>query len=151
VLWATGPKHFEGVGVALAQAGSPAWVHALPYIEDMPSALAAADLAVSRAGAMAAAELVNQGLPALLVPLPTAAEDHQTHNARALAEAGAAVLLPQSELSAETLAHRLRSLLSDPATLERMRHAASERARPEARARIAADIASWLPPPGGAA
>lgn len=79
VLWATGPAHFDSIAAQLEELGAAAiWVHAMPYIEDMPVALASADLALARAGATFTAELLVQGLPAILVPLPSAAEDHQT-------------------------------------------------------------------------
>lgn len=145
-LWSTGRKHFPGVRGALDGVGAPEWVHALPYVEDMPGALAAADLAVSRAGAMTTAELMNQGLPALLVPLPTAAEDHQTHNARALEAAGAARVVPQAELTPARLAAELTAMTTDAEALERMSARAAERAHPEATGRIAGDIATFLPP-----
>jgi UDP-N-acetylglucosamine--N-acetylmuramyl-(pentapeptide) pyrophosphoryl-undecaprenol N-acetylglucosamine transferase len=145
-LWATGSKHFDGIREALERDGSPDALHVVAYLEDMPAALASADVAVSRAGAMSTAELLNEGLPAVLVPLPTAAEGHQAHNARALAAAGAALVIPQHELTAETLAARLVGLVSDPDALEGMRGAARSRARPEAKADIAADVMSLLPP-----
>lgn len=145
LLWATGWAHHETVQAALAQAGAPRWVHTRPYVDDMPTALAASDLALSRAGAMATAEFVNQGLPAILVPLPTAAEDHQTENARALERAGAARVLPESELSAERLARELARIIADPDELSRMRTRALERARPNATEDIALDVAALLP------
>lgn len=151
VLWATGHKHFETVEGALARAGDPEWVRALAYVDDMPAALAASDVALSRAGAMTTAELVNQGLPAILVPLPTAAEDHQTHNARALEAAGAARVLPEPELSAERLAQELERVVDHPDELARMRTRALERARPRATDQIASDVAALLPPLGRAA
>jgi UDP-N-acetylglucosamine--N-acetylmuramyl-(pentapeptide) pyrophosphoryl-undecaprenol N-acetylglucosamine transferase len=145
-LWATGSKHFDGIREALERDGPPDRLHVVAYLEDMPAALASADVAVSRAGAMSTAELLNEGLPAVLVPLPTAAEGHQAHNARALAAAGAALVIPQHELTGETLAARLVALVSDPDALEGMRGAARSRARPEAKADIAADVMSLLPP-----
>lgn len=146
LLWSTGRRHFDGVEAALEAAGDPEWVHALPYVEDMPRALAAADFALSRAGAMTIAEFLNEGLPAILVPLPTAAENHQTHNARALQGAGAARVLPESELTADRLAAEIRSIAADPGALRRMREAARGRARPNATREIAADVATFLPP-----
>jgi UDP-N-acetylglucosamine--N-acetylmuramyl-(pentapeptide) pyrophosphoryl-undecaprenol N-acetylglucosamine transferase len=146
LLWATGRKHFAGIESALDAAGQPDWVHALPYVEDMPGALAAADVAFSRAGAMTIAEFLNEGLPSLLVPLPTAAEDHQTFNARALESAGAARVLPEAELSASRLAGELAAMVGDPGGLAAMRAAALDRARPDATADIASDVATFLPP-----
>lgn len=145
VLWSTGRAHFESVDQALAAAGRPDWVHALSYVDDMPAALAAADVALSRAGAMTTAELVNEGLPSILVPLPTAAEDHQTHNARALAAAGAARVLPEPELTAARLADELERVATRPEELEAMKARALERARPGATADIATDVATFLP------
>jgi UDP-N-acetylglucosamine--N-acetylmuramyl-(pentapeptide) pyrophosphoryl-undecaprenol N-acetylglucosamine transferase len=145
-LWSTGRKHFPGVRGALDGVGSPEWVHALPYIEDMPGALAASDLAVSRAGAMTTAELMNQGLPAILVPLPTAAENHQMYNARALEDAGAARVIPQDELSPSRLAQEIASVTADAGALEVMSARASERAHPRATEEIAGDVATLLPP-----
>lgn len=146
LLWSTGPRHATTVAEALSAAGSPEWVHALPYIEDMPAALAASDFAICRAGAMTAAELLNQGLPSILVPLPTAAEDHQTSNARALEAAGAAVLLPESEMTPGRLAQEIAALVSNPGVLAAMRERALERARPDATRVIASDVSGWLPP-----
>lgn len=151
LLWATGTRHFGGVESALHAAGAPEWVHALPYVEDMPAALAAADLALSRAGAMTTAEFMNQGLPAILVPLPTAAEDHQMQNARALEAAGAARVLPEPDLTPARLADEFALMTGEPTRLEAMRSAALGRARPDATADIARDLLTWLPPRARAA
>lgn len=140
ILWATGPAHIESIAPRLASLRLDDRVKALGYIEDMPRALAAADVAVSRAGAMATAELLAWGIPMLLVPLPTAAANHQLHNARALEEAGAAVCLEESTLSPEMLWSALTSLAGDA---ER-RHAMAERARERARPDAARDIAREL-------
>lgn len=145
-LWATGAKHYDRVCAELPDVATDDWLHAVPYFDDMPKGLAAADLAVSRAGAMATAELHCQGLPAILVPLPTSAEGHQRLNALALADAGTAVVIPQSDLTAELLADRLRELFADEDTLVRMRARALERARPDAKSAIAADVVTLLPP-----
>jgi UDP-N-acetylglucosamine--N-acetylmuramyl-(pentapeptide) pyrophosphoryl-undecaprenol N-acetylglucosamine transferase len=143
-LWATGPKHFDGVCATLERLGRPAYLHVVHYFDDMPSALAAADLAISRAGAMSTAEFLNEGLPAVLVPLPTSAEGHQMYNALALQEAGAAVVVPQDELDSATLVAALADLVSDPVELEEMGRRALKRGRPHARAEIAADLDSLL-------
>jgi len=145
LLWSTGPTHHEGVIRALEAAGSPRWVRALPYIDDMPAALTAANLAVSRAGAMATAELLNHGLPAVLVPLPTAAADHQTRNARALASAGAAVVVEEAGLTGEALWRRVLELAQDSALRERMAAAARARACPQATTLIVSDLLGLLP------
>jgi UDP-N-acetylglucosamine--N-acetylmuramyl-(pentapeptide) pyrophosphoryl-undecaprenol N-acetylglucosamine transferase len=82
-------------------------VDLVPFIDDMASAYAWADLAVCRAGALTVAELCAVGLPALFVPYPGAVDDHQTANARSMADAGAAVIIDQSMLSADVLASQL--------------------------------------------
>lgn len=147
VLWVTGPAHLGTVSDALAALGSPDWVHVTPYVDDFPSALAAADVVVSRAGAMSTAELLLHALPAVLVPLPTAAADHQTYNARSLERAGAAIVAPQAGLTGEMLWGAVADLLSSPERLDTMRRAALALARPSAAADIAADIATLLSPP----
>jgi UDP-N-acetylglucosamine--N-acetylmuramyl-(pentapeptide) pyrophosphoryl-undecaprenol N-acetylglucosamine transferase len=140
ILWATGPAHIAAIRERLAPLGVDGWVHAVGYIDAMPEALAAADLAVSRAGAMGTAELLAWGIPSLLVPLPTAAADHQTHNARALEEHGAAVALPESELSPARLWAEVLALAGDRARLDAMAGRARERARPDAARKIAEDL-----------
>lgn len=114
------------------------------YLAPISAAYAAADLAVARAGAMTTAELFAWEIPAILVPLPTAAADHQTVNARTLEQAGAAVHLPQAELSADRLAHEVRALLDDPEALRRLREGAARRARPDAAETIARRILALL-------
>jgi UDP-N-acetylglucosamine--N-acetylmuramyl-(pentapeptide) pyrophosphoryl-undecaprenol N-acetylglucosamine transferase len=137
ILWATGPSHYDAVSARLAAVGDASWIRAFPYIDDMPAALAAADLAVSRAGAMATAELLAWGIPAVLVPFPYAAADHQAHNAVALAEAGAAANLPEPQLTAERLWSELLALAADGARRGEMAGRARERARPHAAREIA--------------
>jgi UDP-N-acetylglucosamine--N-acetylmuramyl-(pentapeptide) pyrophosphoryl-undecaprenol N-acetylglucosamine transferase len=139
IIWATGPKHIDSVNERLLPLGLH-WVHAQGYIEGMPAALAASDVAVSRAGAMATAELLAWGRPMLLVPLPTAAADHQTHNARALERAGAAVMLREAELTPERLWQDVISLTGDTDRRASMQRAALARAQPDA----ARDIADHL-------
>lgn len=98
----------------------------------------AADVAVHRAGASTVAELTAAGVPSILVPLPGAPGDHQTANARRLAEAGAAVLVPDAELDAARLALEVDRLLGDPPRLEAMGAAAHALARPGAAGEVAA-------------
>ncbi len=110
------------------------------YLSPMADAYAAADFALSRGGAMATAELCAWGIPPIVIPLPTAAADHQTANARALAAAGAAEFIPQSALSVESLDRSVRGLLDDPALLEQRSAAVLKRARPRAAEEIARHI-----------
>jgi UDP-N-acetylglucosamine--N-acetylmuramyl-(pentapeptide) pyrophosphoryl-undecaprenol N-acetylglucosamine transferase len=86
------------------------------------------------------AELCAWALPSILIPLPTAAADHQTHNAKVLAEAGAAVMLPQSELTPESLAQAVSRLLSDDGERETMAARAKARGKPEAASEIVSNL-----------
>jgi UDP-N-acetylglucosamine--N-acetylmuramyl-(pentapeptide) pyrophosphoryl-undecaprenol N-acetylglucosamine transferase len=138
LVWATGKSQFDPYAALDGAAGGR--VRVVPYLSPIGDAYAAADLAVTRAGAMSIAELCAWGLPAALVPLPTAAADHQTHNARTLAAAGAALHVPQSELSGEAVDRMVRGLRDDPARLQAMAAAAAARGRPDAAARIAAQV-----------
>jgi UDP-N-acetylglucosamine--N-acetylmuramyl-(pentapeptide) pyrophosphoryl-undecaprenol N-acetylglucosamine transferase len=139
LIWMTGrASHAEFAGLD----GGP--VRVREYLSPIAEAYAAADLALARAGAMTTAELFAWGIPPILVPLPTAAADHQTHNARALAEAGAAILLPQSELTAARLDATVRGLLDDPDATARLAAGATARARPDAAETIARRILTLL-------
>jgi UDP-N-acetylglucosamine--N-acetylmuramyl-(pentapeptide) pyrophosphoryl-undecaprenol N-acetylglucosamine transferase len=140
LLWATGTGNFDSVQTRLGQMGHPAWVKALPYINDMPGALASADFAIARAGAMSLAELCAWGVPPILVPLPTAAANHQHHNAVALADAGAALLVPEAELGDGTLWGRMMELARDPARRAELAARAKERGQPDAADRIAGEL-----------
>ena len=139
VIWATGKtsydqfKHLESARVRVRD-----------YLAPIAEAYAATDLAVARAGAMTTAELFAWGIPGVLVPLPTAAADHQTTNAVTLEKAGAAVHLPQSELSAERLESVIRHLVQTPGELDRLAAGARARARPGAADYIARRIATLL-------
>jgi UDP-N-acetylglucosamine--N-acetylmuramyl-(pentapeptide) pyrophosphoryl-undecaprenol N-acetylglucosamine transferase len=106
------------------------------FLIDMAGAYGWADLVVCRAGALTVSELAAAGVPAVLVPYPFAVDDHQTRNAAFLAEAGAGVLLPQTELPAR-LGAILTDLLGDPAGLRHMADAARALARPDAARRVA--------------
>jgi UDP-N-acetylglucosamine--N-acetylmuramyl-(pentapeptide) pyrophosphoryl-undecaprenol N-acetylglucosamine transferase len=140
-LWATGTAHHSQVSEALSGMAPTRWVTAVPYLDDMPRALAVADLAVSRAGAMATSEFLAWGLPAVLVPLPTAAGDHQRLNAEALESAGAASNLPQAGLDGEGLWSGVLPLLTDPRARAEMAGRARERGRPGAAREIARSLA----------
>jgi UDP-N-acetylglucosamine--N-acetylmuramyl-(pentapeptide) pyrophosphoryl-undecaprenol N-acetylglucosamine transferase len=108
-----------------------------PFIENMAEAYAWADLVVCRAGALTVAELCAVGLPAIFVPYPAAVDDHQTANARPMADAGAAVIIDESMLSPDVLAGQLRAWLTDRELLVRRAEAARGLARPNALRRIA--------------
>jgi UDP-N-acetylglucosamine--N-acetylmuramyl-(pentapeptide) pyrophosphoryl-undecaprenol N-acetylglucosamine transferase len=108
VVHQSGAKHLDALRAAYAAAGVAADLQ--PFIEDMAQAYAAADVVICRAGAITVAELAAVGVPAILVPFPFAVDDHQTMNARYLADAGAAILIQQRDLSPERLAETLRGL-----------------------------------------
>ena len=114
----------------------------IEFEDRLPLLLSAADVAVQRAGASTVAELAVIGVPAILVPLPGAPGDHQTVNARRLAEAGAAVLVPDEELDAGRLAAELEPLLADTERRERMADAARAMGRPGAAGEVASLIES---------
>jgi UDP-N-acetylglucosamine--N-acetylmuramyl-(pentapeptide) pyrophosphoryl-undecaprenol N-acetylglucosamine transferase len=116
-----------------------------PFFDDVAALYARAHLVIARAGASTVAELACAGRPSLLIPLPHAIDDHQTANARALAEAGAAELHPQASLTPARLAARLAGLLADPLLLARMAEAAAALARPDAAARLADAVLALAP------
>jgi UDP-N-acetylglucosamine:LPS N-acetylglucosamine transferase len=117
--------------------GRGPWYQVVPFEDRLTTVFGAADVCVSRAGAMTVAELLLAGLPAVLVPLPGAPGDHQTKNAQALVDAGAAVLVPDAECTAERLDAELTALLADADRLRGMEQAARALARPDAAARVA--------------
>jgi UDP-N-acetylglucosamine--N-acetylmuramyl-(pentapeptide) pyrophosphoryl-undecaprenol N-acetylglucosamine transferase len=135
MIWATGKANYD----KLAHYESDR-VKVRAYIAPISEAYRAADFALSRAGAMATAELCAWGIPAIVVPLPTAAADHQTENAKALAASGAAEMIRQSDLNTQTLSQAVGSLLAGPGRLASMRAKALQRARPTAAADIARHI-----------
>ncbi|MFI5310054.1 MAG: UDP-N-acetylglucosamine--N-acetylmuramyl-(pentapeptide) pyrophosphoryl-undecaprenol N-acetylglucosamine transferase [Gemmatimonadales bacterium] len=135
LIWATGRgqydafKHFDRADVRVT-----------PYLSPIADAYAASDMALVRGGMMSTSELCAWGVPMIICPLPSAAQDHQSSNAIALERAGAAVHLPQRDLTAERLAAVAGGLLSEPARLEALRQGALARARPTA----ASDIARYI-------
>jgi UDP-N-acetylglucosamine--N-acetylmuramyl-(pentapeptide) pyrophosphoryl-undecaprenol N-acetylglucosamine transferase len=114
------------------------------YLSPIADAYAATDVALARAGAMTTAELFAWQIPAILVPLPTAAADHQSVNARTLEAAGAAINLPQATLSGESLSRAVTGLISDPGSMARLKAGAAARARPDAAETIARRILSLI-------
>jgi UDP-N-acetylglucosamine--N-acetylmuramyl-(pentapeptide) pyrophosphoryl-undecaprenol N-acetylglucosamine transferase len=130
----TGERDLEMVRKAYADAGLGARVE--PFLFDMDREMRSADLIVCRAGATTIAELTAVGRPSVLIPLPTAADDHQRKNAEVLAAAGAAELIEQSQLDGAGLAERLTALAGDRERLAAMGAAARRLARPGAAAAI---------------
>ena len=140
IIWATGQKTYDDYVVLENHR-----VRIKPYLAPVADAYSAADFALSRGGAMATAELCAWGIPPIIVPLPTAAADHQTANARALSTAGAGEHIPQSEFSVESLDAAVRRILDVRGLLEARSHAVLNRARPMAAATIARSILSLTP------
>ncbi|TAJ09619.1 MAG: undecaprenyldiphospho-muramoylpentapeptide beta-N-acetylglucosaminyltransferase [Nitrospirae bacterium] len=130
IVHQTGESDCASVRAAYVAAGLEAEV--TPFIYDMPKALRSADLVVSRAGAITLAELSACGKPAILVPLPTAIYQHQEKNALVMEQAGAAVLLRQSELTGTSLANQIAALLSDAGRLRSMGERSAALGRPDA-------------------
>lgn len=112
-------------------------VKVLPYVHEMPKALATASLAISRAGAIGLAELSLCGVPSILIPYPHAAENHQEINARSLESKGAAIVVRDAELSGDWLFEIVSRLLDDPGLLQTMGTAAVQAAHPAATMTIA--------------
>jgi UDP-N-acetylglucosamine--N-acetylmuramyl-(pentapeptide) pyrophosphoryl-undecaprenol N-acetylglucosamine transferase len=141
LIWITG----RGTHQEFVRYDSPPAVRVLDFLDPMADAYSVADLVVSRAGMITVAELCAWGLPSILVPLPTAAADHQTHNARILAEAGAASVLAQSELTAERLAQEVAALLEHESQRKRMAERARARGRPFSARDIVSKLLTLLP------
>ncbi|SHH22216.1 UDP-N-acetylglucosamine-N-acetylmuramylpentapeptide N-acetylglucosamine transferase [Hydrocarboniphaga daqingensis] len=131
-------RTYDLARAAYANAGVMARIES--FIDDMPSAYGWADLVVCRAGASTIAELCAAGCASVLVPFPFAVDDHQTANARHLADDGAAVLMQERDLDPERLAALLRDLLADRAKLLRMAQIARTKAWPRATREIAAEV-----------
>lgn len=135
IIWATGQKTFEDYSSLASDR-----IRVKPYLSPVSDAYAATDFALSRGGAIATAELCAWGIPPIVVPLPTAAADHQTANAVALAKAGAAEMIRQDDLTPDTLDKAVREIAEDPAVLESRAAAVRSRARPNAADDIARHI-----------
>lgn len=137
IVHQTGTRDFEEIRAEFARSGLEGEV--VPFISDMPRAMAAADLLICRSGAGAVSELAAAGRASILVPFPFAADDHQTSNAAAMQRGGAARMVRDSEFTGERLFETVRELASGSGALEKMAQSASQFARPDA-ARRAADI-----------
>jgi len=133
VVHQSGEKHLESLRASYAAAGVEGEL--VPFIDDMARRYAESDLVICRAGAITVAELSSAGMASVLVPFPHAVDDHQTANAAFLAGRGAAVLMPQRELSPERLASLVRSM--DRATLLEMARKARALGKPEAARTVA--------------
>ncbi len=137
-----GERWLEACRQSYADAGVAADVQ--PFIGEMAAAYAWADLVICRAGALTVSELAAAGIGAVLVPFPAAVDDHQTHNARLLVRQGAAVLMPERELTAERLAAELERLCAERGRLVDMAERARSLARPEATEQLAECCLKYL-------
>ncbi|MEM9497602.1 MAG: UDP-N-acetylglucosamine--N-acetylmuramyl-(pentapeptide) pyrophosphoryl-undecaprenol N-acetylglucosamine transferase [Pseudomonadota bacterium] len=135
------PEDATRVAEAYAAAGIAADVQ--PFFEDVPERMAEAQLVISRAGASSVADISIIGRPAILIPFASAADDHQTANARGLAQAGAAIVIPESRLAESTLSDQIATVLTNPSGAEQMARAALGVAMPRAPEHLA-DIAQAL-------
>jgi UDP-N-acetylglucosamine--N-acetylmuramyl-(pentapeptide) pyrophosphoryl-undecaprenol N-acetylglucosamine transferase len=140
VFWQCGGLYHESLRKQLPAEAKD--VHLTAFVQDMPTLYQAADLVISRAGAGTLSELTCAGLPAFLVPSPNVAEDHQTHNARALENAGAAVLVPETQIS--TLSERVLEAFRQPDELARLRQNSLALALPRATEAIVEHIVQAL-------
>lgn len=136
-LHVTGKGEFESVTQKLSDVLDAPNIKVVPYLYNMPTAMAMADLAIFRAGATGLAELTARGVPAILIPYPYAAENHQEFNARSLVEAGAARMILNKDLTAEILSATLDELLSSPEKLKSMATASLSLGKPNAADEIA--------------
>jgi len=135
VVHQTGERDYNDVQSAYAQTGVAAEAH--KFIDDMPGFFARADLILCRSGASTVAEIAAAGKPAIFVPFPLAADDHQRRNAEALEQAGAAVVLEETRLDEVWLVDTIASLLEDPAHLAKMSQSARTMSHPDAAKDIA--------------
>jgi UDP-N-acetylglucosamine--N-acetylmuramyl-(pentapeptide) pyrophosphoryl-undecaprenol N-acetylglucosamine transferase len=148
ILHVTGQTEYNNIvgnykqeGIGVSNSGN---IIIKPYLYNMPQALAAADLVVFRAGAVGLAEITARGIPAILVPYPYAAENHQEFNARVLEREGAAVVIRDAELTGTKLVETIRQILSDPGKFTIMAQASQRRGRPDAALAIANAIISLV-------
>jgi UDP-N-acetylglucosamine--N-acetylmuramyl-(pentapeptide) pyrophosphoryl-undecaprenol N-acetylglucosamine transferase len=136
IIHQTGERDYNDAQAAYANLGD--CVEVYRFIDDMPGLFAQASLLLCRSGASTVAEVTAAGKPAVFVPFPRAADDHQKRNAEALERAGAGVMLEESKLSRESLVETVGSLFSQPSRVEKMGDAARQLSHPTAARDIAA-------------
>jgi UDP-N-acetylglucosamine--N-acetylmuramyl-(pentapeptide) pyrophosphoryl-undecaprenol N-acetylglucosamine transferase len=135
VIHQTGERDYNEVQAAYSRTSASAEISR--FIDDMPGAFAQADLLICRSGASTVAEVTAAGKPAIFVPFPRAADNHQRRNAEAIADAGAAVLIPESDLTPRRLAETVTELLSNPGRLREMSEKARSMGHKDAAAQVA--------------
>ena len=139
VVWQTGKTYYEKCKAAWEEVGSPSNIECLDFLSDMPDRYANADLVISRAGASSISEICLLGKPAILVPSPNVAEDHQTHNAMALVHKDAAVLVKDAD-AAEQLVPAALALLQDDQRLQTLHTNVLTLAQKDSAKRIAEEV-----------
>ena len=139
VVWQTGKTYYDRCRKAWQEAGSPANIECLDFLSDMPDRYAQADLVISRAGASSISEICLLGKPAILVPSPNVAEDHQTHNAMALVNREAAVLVKDAEAQLRLMPTAMQ-LINDAAQLEKLHTNVLQLAEKDSAKRIAEEV-----------
>ncbi len=142
IIWQCGKHYFESLNRSIDLQKYPN-LRLMPFIEEMPAAYDVADLVITRAGAGTCSELMNLGQPALLIPSPNVAGNHQYKNARSMADANAADLLDESDLQ-DHFTDRILELINDPQRLDKMSNAMRKLAKPQAADHIANEILSRI-------
>lgn len=138
LVWVTGPAHYESAKQSIRGSGGASRVRLAPFIPSLGAQLDRVSLAICRSGAMTCAELAAAGVPSILVPLPSAAGDHQRFNAVAMREAGAALMREEDSVTGPELLKDAVELLRDSTKLSAMAAASLRRGRPDASDRIVA-------------
>lgn len=133
LIWQTGKLHYDKLKYVETTSSG---VRLFPFLEQMGQAYSAADLVISRAGAVTLAEIARYGKPSILIPFPHASADHQTVNANSFKRAGAAAVIPENELTTQRLLSEIESLISDRSRMSQMGKAAALLSVPNSADRI---------------
>lgn len=139
-VFVTGESYYETIQEQLQSRGLPSNLQVLPYLHNMAQVLAASSLVVSRSGASTLAELTALGIPSILIPSPNVTNNHQEHNARSLAVAGAAEMVLEKELSGERLLNDIRAIITSRQRLDAMKQAALTLGKPESGSLIISEL-----------
>lgn len=142
LVWVAGPANHDSVAARVRETPGPARIRVVPFIPELGGQLDRVSLALCRSGAMTCAELSAAGVPAILVPLPSSAGDHQRFNASAMVSAGAALMREESSVTGPDLWSDMLALLDDANRLSQMAAASRGRGHPDAADRIAAELIS---------
>ncbi len=142
LLWQCGKKEYKALAEEIGSLSQRISLH--PFIDDMAIAYGASDLVICRAGALTLAEIAVAGLPAVLIPFPHAAADHQRKNARSFTHSGSAVMIDQNDLTPALLCATIRDLLDNPKRLIKMSEKVRQLGKPNAAKQIAGEIIELL-------